>query len=265
MRRADTTTLASPKNCYVFYDPYYEELLKRKRMYEIQAAEKLKNSAKDQPRIEEVNTPITTPYSVLAAFGSILPPATSAEAQNQGGSSAPSSQFQSESSTPAVAPIDEVSITKANAQRDREEQLLAEIGSLKAAIAKMRRNSTSNPSTELAEANARILANDRLIKSLYTEIDRNKARVTEVTERELRRSKELDALRRKLASKESSPKEATVPLAQFKELEMKYLNAVAMIDQLNWKLNEFPSADSASNYSRTSSSVAPFIIVPSDV
>ena len=77
---------------------------------------------------------------------------------------------------------------------------------------------------------------ERAMRALYADLDRQKRLLNEALDRESRLARELRQLR--------LPKlpDGHVPLDEFKELEVKYQNALKLIDDLNWKLHEFPNA-----------------------
>lgn len=77
----------------------------------------------------------------------------------------------------------------------------------------------------------------KAMRTLYIEIDRQKAQVTEVMAREARAVRELTSLRRKV---KADTHVQTVSIEEFRELEAKYTNAVKLIDDLNWRLNKLP-------------------------
>jgi hypothetical protein len=77
---------------------------------------------------------------------------------------------------------------------------------------------------------------ERAMRALYADVDRHKRLLNEALDRESRLAQELRQLRLSKAF------HGAVPLDQFKELEVKYQNALKLIDDLNWKLHEFPYA-----------------------
>jgi hypothetical protein len=180
-----TTASANP---FVFYDPYYEELVRRKRIYESkESADVSKSRTSHREDFEHESIRCEPVYPLKFHLGVPQPSV-------------------SESWVP-------------DRNSDDKNALTERISSLEG---------------ELAEAKAQIKAHERVISSLYSDIDRAKASLTECMERESRFSKELVHLKRA----------ETVSVSDFKELEGKYLNAVGLIDELNWKLHKFPPDNS---------------------
>ena len=173
---------------FVFYDPYYEELVRRKQLYE-----------KNPPTKSTIQ--INHSKQIPLDLGNIshgaeprLPPATEVRRIPQ-----------SDSSTDAVKILEEK-------------------------VFRLER--------ELEDSRLQIKANERVITSLYNDIDRAKASLDESLERERKLSKDLVHLKR------GETQSATVSVSDFKELESKYLNSIRVIDDLNWKLHKFPDSTS---------------------
>lgn len=76
---------------------------------------------------------------------------------------------------------------------------------------------------------------ERAMHSLYSELDRQKRQLGEYMEREARASREVSRLRSKLKSEDRSQ---YVPTEEFHQLEAKYINALKLVDDLNWRLNQ---------------------------
>ena len=171
-RRSSTSS-----NAFLFYDPYYEELLRRRQIYE---ARDIAKSEKD----EAIHSKPKTDRSRVDSNRLPIPR--------------------------------EASMTEAIQEKDNTVMLEEKVRILEG---------------ELAEARGQLKANERVINSLYSDLDRAKASVAECLEREARLAKEL---------KRVSLNHENDSLTELKELEGKYLNAVRLIDELNWKLHKFP-------------------------
>jgi len=169
---------------FVFYDPYYEELLRRKR-------ERDECIAKNQ-FMRKCETQATTPecnksHEMEAARVSSPLNNNSSSYHDQRGV----------------------------ASKDNTLHL----------------SSLEEPGSSTVEQMARAM------RSLYAESDRHKLRLTESMQRESRANRELVRLRKKLKSEDRSE---FVPVEEFRDLEAKYLNALKLVDDLNWRLNQLP-------------------------
>jgi hypothetical protein len=91
-------------------------------------------------------------------------------------------------------------------------------------------------SSEIPDA-IKVALLQKAMRSLYVELDRQKAQITEVMARESRAIHELTSLRRKVKVDNHMN---TVPLEEYRGLEAKYTNAVKLIDDLNWRLSKLP-------------------------
>jgi hypothetical protein len=79
---------------------------------------------------------------------------------------------------------------------------------------------------------------ERVMRYLYSELDRQKDLLTDSMNRESRAMRELLQLRKKVKSENRSE---YVPSEEFRALESKYINALKLVDELNWRLNSLPS------------------------
>ena len=180
IRRTSDATSESTVG-FVFYDPYYEELLRRKRVYDAQA----KSVSAQKPSTPKQASPTHRSLAIHS------PPRRSTV-----------SDFLS----------DEIVQSR---RRDSAHSPSDLIGELK------------SKEEDLKAASLKIEQCERVVKSLYADLDRQKALVSESMDREARAAKALVAARRTSDH---------VPLQEFREMESRFLNAVKIIDELNLKL-----------------------------
>lgn len=172
---------------FLYYDPYYDELVRRQRLYASQAATPKKSpSVSQQFMHEDRNVASPTGAATVTQYEG-----------NADGASEPS-----------------------------RSEMWQELQNLKSEL--------ETKKEEMKEAHAKLESNERVIKSLYAELDRQRASVSELTTRDIKRAKDLEQLRKQ-------NKASGVP-SDYQELESKYLNAIELIDQLNWRLYQSSSA-----------------------
>lgn len=86
-----------------------------------------------------------------------------------------------------------------------------------------------NKDDELRAMRAKLEQCERVIKSLYADLDRQKTLLAESMDRETRAAKALIEARRQGTSEH-------VPVQEFRDMELRFQNAVKIIDDLNLKL-----------------------------
>lgn len=172
---------------FLYYDPYYDELVRRQRLYASQAATPKKSPSVSQ-RFRHDDRNVATPPGAATV-------------------------------TPKEANVN-------SASEPSRSEMLQELQNLKSEL--------DTKKEELKEAHAKLESNERVIKSLYSELDRQRASVSELTARDIKRSKDLEQLRKQ--------NKASGVASDYQELESKYLNAIELIDQLNWRLYQSSSA-----------------------
>jgi regulator of replication initiation timing len=190
-RMANCAEISKPGVAYPFlyYDPYYEELVRRQKEY----SARVPDSKPEDHRIlnEELSPRV------------YMKPAVTNPQLND-------SETDPHSRTvPAEIQVDLDSMKKLLESREKV----------------------------IHKAQEQVSHQERLIKSLYLEVDRLKANISERTEREIKLGKENENLKKQLQEKVKDAHGEK----EYKDLEIKYLNAVELIDQLNWKIYQTSS------------------------
>ena len=176
-----TSTSMDTKSGFVFYDPFYEELLRRK---------------KDRELFRDVKM---VPLNTWSSFDSPIKDCSI------------SSDASSVSDSLSKSPEKPVPIRRNEVLEPREPFSV-------------------NSKTDIEQL-------ERAMRALYADIDRQKLMLTESMDREARAAKELLNLRKKLKSENPS---RFVSSEEYKDLETKYINALKLVDDLNWRLNSLP-------------------------